>query len=77
MQRLQFFLEYEIVKDNLIKQKKIDEKLKKGFKNTLRFFKNDINKLILLLKKGVCPYEYMDEWEKFSKIVLPKKGFAQ
>ena len=76
MQRLQFFLEYESVKDNLIKQKKIDEKLKKGFKKILRFFKNDISKLILLLKKGVCPYEYMNEWETFSKIVLPEKGFA-
>ena len=23
---------------------------------------NDINKLILLLRKGLYPYEYMDEW---------------
>ena len=28
---------------------------------------------ILLLQKGVCPYEYMDEWEKINKTSLPKK----
>ena len=64
------FLEYESVKDNLIKYKclscnkdysnKLDEKLKKIFKNTFTFSNNDINKLILLLRKGVYPYEYMD-----------------
>ena len=59
------FLEYESVKDNLIKYKclscnkdysnKFDEKLKKRFKNTFKFSKNDISKFILLLK-GVYPY---------------------
>ena len=58
------FLEYESVKDNLIKYKclpcnknysnKLDEKLKNLFKNTIKFSKNDINKLTLLLRKGVC-----------------------
>ena len=28
---------------------------------------------ILLLQKGVYPYEYMDEWEKINKTSLPKK----
>ena len=28
---------------------------------------------ILLLQKGVYPYEYMDEWEKVNKTSLPKK----
>ena len=45
-----YFLEYESVKDNFIKYKclscnkhysnKIDEELKKRFKNTFKFFKN-------------------------------------
>ena len=77
------FLEYESVKDNLIKYKclsynkdysnKIDEKLKKRFKNTFKFSNNDINKFILLIRKGVYRYEYMDEWEKFNEATLPKK----
>ena len=27
----------------------------------------------MLLRKGVYPYEYMDEWEKFDKTSLPEK----
>ena len=30
----------------------------------------------MLLRKGVCPYEYMDSWERFDEISLPdKKAF--
>ena len=75
-------LEYESVKNNLKKIKclssninysnKIDEELKKRFKNTFKFSDNDINKFILLLRKGVYPDEYMDDWEKFNEITLPE-----
>ena len=27
----------------------------------------------MLLRKGVCPYEYMDEWEKNNETTLPEK----
>ena len=27
----------------------------------------------MLLRKGVYPYEYMDEWEKFNETNLPEK----
>ena len=60
------FLEYESVKDNLIKYKcltcnknysnKIDQELKKRFKNTIKFSNDNINKFILLLRKGVYKY---------------------
>ena len=76
------FGEYESAKDKLIKYKclscnkhyssKMDEELKKRFKSTFKFSNNDINKFILLLRKGVYPYEYMDAWEKFNETKLPK-----
>ena len=33
----------------------------------------DLNKFVLLLKKGVYPYEYMDSWERFNETSLPPK----
>ena len=77
------FLVYGRVKGNLIKYKclscnkdyssKIDEELKKRFKNAFQFPNNDINKFILSLRKSVYPCEYMDEWEKFNETTLPEK----
>ena len=32
-----------------------------------------MNKLILLLKKCVYPYEQMDDWEKFNETSLTEK----
>ena len=33
----------------------------------------NLNKFILLLRKGVYPYEYMDSWEGFNETSLPEK----
>ena len=52
---------------------KNDDKLKKQFKKTFKFSNNDINKFILLLRKGVYTYKYMDDWEKFNETWLPEK----
>ena len=57
----------------LILFKKLNEKFKNKFKNTFKFPNNDVNKFILMLRKGVCPCEYMDDWEKFNKTKLPEK----
>ena len=46
---------------------------KDKFKNTYSFCNNDLNKFVLLLRKGVYPYEYMDRWEKFNETSLPSK----
>ena len=45
----------------------------KKFKNTYSFCNNDLNKFILLLRKGVYPYECMDSWERFNETSLPSK----
>ena len=45
----------------------------KKFKNTYSFCNSDLNKFILLLRKGVYPYEYMDRWERFNETSLSNK----
>ena len=54
-------------------KKKFNKDLIKKFKNTYSFCNNDINKFVLLLRKGIYPYEYMDSWERFNEISLPSK----
>ena len=43
-------------------RKKINKELIKRFKSTYEFFNKYLNKFILLLREGVYPYEYMDDW---------------
>ena len=52
---------------------KLDEKLKKRFKDKIKFSDNDMNTFILLLRKGAYPYGFMDDWEKFNETTLPEK----
>ena len=50
--------------------------LTKKFPNAQQICNGDVNKFVLLLRKGVSPYEYMDNQEKFGKNSLPdKKAF--
>ena len=51
----------------------INELIKK-FPNTHRFCHRDLNKFVLLLRKGVYPYQYMDSWKKFKEKSLPDKN---
>ena len=66
------------IKDNKCLDKKIINELIKIFSNTYKFCNADINKFIMLPRKGVCPYEYMDmdSWDKFNETeLLSKKDF--
>ena len=49
---------------------KINELIKK-FSNIHQFCNGDTNKFLLLLRKGIYPYEYMDSWERFNETSLP------
>ena len=54
-------------------KKKFNKELIKRFASTYNFCNNDLNKFILLLRKGVYPYKYMENWERFNGTSLPSK----
>ena len=61
---------------NIYYKKKFNKDLMKKIKNAYSFCNSDLDKFILLLRKGVYPYEYMDSWERFNETSLPcKKEF--
>ena len=43
-----------------------------NLKYSLQLMDHNNNKFILLLRKGVYPYDYMDDWEKFNETSLPE-----
>ena len=45
----------------------------KNFPNLHKFCNGDLNNFLLLLRKGVYPYEDMDSWEKFDETTIPPK----
>ena len=54
-------------------EKEINKKLIERFASTYKFCNNDLNKFVMLLRKGVYPYEYMDGWDKFNETSIPSK----
>ena len=76
-------LEYISIKDNKLIWKCIEcnknyklhfnKDLIKRFANTYEFSNGHINKSILLLRKGIYLYEYMDSWKRFDEILLPNE----
>ena len=52
------------------------EGLIKTFPSIYQLCNGDLNKFVLLLSKGVYPYEDMDNWKKFDETtLLPKEAF--
>ena len=75
------YLDYMITKDDQLifrcfeckknYKKDFNKELIKIFASIYEFCNKDIIKSILLLRKGIDPYEYMDSWERFDETLLP------
>ena len=44
-----------------------------NFPSIYQFCNGNLNKFVMLLRKGVYSYEYMDSWEKFDETASPPK----
>ena len=65
-------LNYECKECKKRSLKLINELIKK-FPNVYQFCNEDINKFVLLVRKGVYRYEYIDSWERCNETSLPDK----
>ena len=53
--------------------KSINDLIEK-FRRMYKFCNGNLNKFVMLLRKGVYPYEYMDNWEIFNETSLPDRN---
>ena len=65
------FFRYFSCKKNY--EKDFNKDLIQRFANIYEFCNGVLNKFILLLRKGIYPYEYIDSWQRFDKTSLPDK----
>ena len=66
-------LNYRCKKGKRISNKSINELIER-FPRMYQFCNGDLNKFVLLLRKDVYSYEYMDSWERFNEKI--KKIFT-
>ena len=52
----------------------ISKRINQKVPNIHQFYNGDINRFVLLLRKGVHPYEYMGSWGRFDETSLPDKN---
>ena len=65
-------LNYKCKECNKTSAQSLNDLIEK-FPRTYKFLNGNLNKFVLLLRKGVYPYEYMDSWKRFSETSLPPK----
>ena len=53
----------------------IKKYLTKQFENTFNYCNKNDNKFLMSLQKGVYPYEYVNDWDKFDETTIPFKEF--
>ena len=69
-------LMFKCLKCNKNYNKEFNKELINTFLNIHKFCNGEINKFILLLRKEVYPYEYMNNsWERFNETSFPNKDF--
>ena len=51
----------------------LEHKLIENSPSVYEFCEGDLDKFVLLLRKCIYPYEYMNSWEKFDETSLPDK----
>ena len=68
-------LNYRCKECNGTSNKSVNDLIEK-FPRMYKFCSGNLNKFVMLLRKGLYPYEYMDSWERFNETSLsPKKDF--
>ena len=67
-------LNYRCQECNGISTKPVNDLIEK-FPNTFQFCKSNLNKFVLLLRKGIYPCQYMDSWERYNETSLPPKKY--
>ena len=65
-------LNYKCKECNKTSAKSVNSLIEK-FPRTYKFSNGNLNKFVLLLRKGVYSYEYMDSWERFNETSFPSK----
>ena len=56
-------------------QKDFNKDLINRFANTYERCNKDINRFILLFRKGIYPYEYKDSWQRYDETLPDKEAF--
>ena len=65
-------LNYKCKERNDTSAKSVGDLIKR-FSIAYKLCNGNLNKFVLMLRKGVYPYEYMDSWERFNETSLPPK----